>query len=684
MPSPVVADWMSPDAGPAALRAMLSVGVDAGLLRELDQAFAHFLMDQVPAAAPLGVTLAALCSVQLGHGHTCLVLSDLAADPAGTLGLGAADLRRAELRSLIDGLHAHSADMLIKALDGSGLVCDGRTPGPLVRHGPRLYLRRYWDAERRVQAGLVQRLAPGKHIVDAGRTRAWLDALFPDSGAGGTDWQKIACAGALDFGFSVITGGPGTGKTTTVVKLLALLQGLELERPDSDGQGLNIRLAAPTGKAAARLNASISGALGHLREISPDFMQAAWSQVPARVTTLHRLLGSRPGTRRFRHDSSHRLPVDVLVIDEASMMDIEMIDAVLAALPDHARLILLGDKDQLASVEAGAVLGEICRRAAGGHYTPQRCMRLTDLSGQTIASDWQDASAGLLDQAVVMLRHSYRFDAGSGIGRLASAVNRGDPQALSEALSAGDEDLGFLNLTNVADPQFDRLVCTGALPKDDVGGTGLGYADYLTLMHDARPAAGAGQAAIDEWAQQVLHAHGRFQVLCALREGPWGTSGLNQRIEAGLRQAGLIHTEHLWYPGRPVLVVRNRYDLGLANGDIGLALDTPDPSDPAHSVIRVAFPRGDGQPGLRWVLPSRLSETVTVFALTVHKSQGSEFDRVVLVLPDRGNPVLTRELLYTGMTRARHDLVLAGVNLPSVFSEAVRVRVRRASGLFAD
>ncbi|MBV6272073.1 exodeoxyribonuclease V subunit alpha [Alcaligenaceae bacterium CGII-47] len=668
----------------ASLRMRFGQWVEAGLLRELDAAFACFLMDQTPEASPLAVVLAALCSGQSGHGHVCLTLPELAADPVVTLALGSAELRNVDIRALVESLAGQDVASFYRALDQADFVSDGGTSGPLVRQGPRLYLYRYWQAERRVRAAIFQRLG-----LDVGcdyapeRARAWLDALFPSQHAIGLDWQKLACANALDHAFCVIAGGPGTGKTTTVVKLLALLQGMALARAGSSASGLRIRLAAPTGKAAARLSTSISAALHPLQQRSEAFMQAALTMVPVAVVTVHRLLGSRPGTRRLRYHAGNRLPIDVLVIDEASMLDIEMLDAVLVALPDQARLILLGDKDQLASVEAGAVLGELCRRAAAGHYTPQRCARLEALSAQRIDSRWQDVAGTPLDQAVIMLRHSYRFDAHSGIGQLAQAVNQGDLNALHAVRDAVHTDLGFLALSGVADQHFDDLLIAGRFPMGSAVSQGLGYQDYLRIMHDSRPEGEHEQGALDAWAQAVLLAHGRFQVLCALREGPWGASGLNQRIEHHLQVAGLIQARLPWYPGRPVIVVRNHYDLGLSNGDIGVALEVPDPRAPARALIRVAFPKVDGSKGVRWVLPSRLPEVETVYALTVHKSQGSEFERVVLVLPEHNSPILTRELLYTGMTRARASLIVVTAGMRSVFDEAVRAQVRRASGLLA-
>lgn len=669
----------------ASLREQLALWVKAGLLRELDAALARFLIDQAPEAPPLAVILAAVCSAQSGHGHVCLALSELAADPVATLALGGQDLRRESVRMLIDALSDQGVAAFYLALDQADFVSNGSGTGPLVRQGPRLYLRRYWQAECRVRTGVFQRLAPdGQRDYAPERVRPWLDALFADQADTELDWQKLACANALDQGFGVIAGGPGTGKTTTVVKLLALLQGMALDGADASAPGLRLRLAAPTGKAAARLGASISGALKPLQAQAEAFMQSALSMIPTTVVTVHRLLGSRPGTRRFRYHAGNRLPVDVLVIDEASMLDIEMLDAVLAALPDQARLILLGDKDQLASVEAGAVLGELCRRATAGHYTPRHCARLEALSGQHIGPEWQDEAGTPLDQAVIMLRHSYRFDARSGIGRLAQAVNQGDLSAVRTVRDAAYADLGFLALSGVVDQGFDDLLTEGVLPAGSGVSGGLGYQDYLRAMREIQPDAGCDQAELDAWAARILGIHSRFQVLCALREGPWGASGLNQRIERGLQSAGLIQAGPLWYPGRPVLVVCNHYDLGLSNGDMGVALELPDPQAPTRTLIRVAFSSMDRSSGVRWVLPSRLPEVETVYALTVHKSQGSEFERVVLVLPEQSSPILTRELLYTGMTRARASLIVASAGAQAVFDEAVRAQVRRASGLLAD
>ena len=410
------------------------------------------------------------------------------------------------------------------------------------------------------------------------------------------------------------------------------------------------------------------------------------------MTTLHRVLGTRPDSRRFRHDASNPLPVDVLVIDEASMVDLEMMAAVLDALPASARLILLGDKDQLASVEAGAVLGELCQRAGEGHYTPATRDWLQAATGEQIEAAMLDAQGTALDQSVAMLRQSHRFSAESGIGQLAALVNAGDAAAVARIWTHGHADLALLVCSASDDTSFKALVIDGeggkAASAQLFGANGEpararhGYRHYLETMHERQPDRHAGAEAFDAWAREVLEAHGEFQLLCALRRGPWGVEGLNKRVARLLQEEGLIAVRGEWYPGRPVLVTRNDYELGLMNGDIGITLELPG-ATPESTVLRVAFPAGDGAGGIRWVLPSRLQAVETVLALTVHKSQGSEFMHAALVLPDTFSPILTRELVYTGITRARAFLTLAIPEGKTVLERAVCAKVHRASGLMA-
>ncbi|MEH3085788.1 MAG: exodeoxyribonuclease V subunit alpha [Xylophilus ampelinus] len=670
-----------------------------GWLRELDRIFADFLAREVPDAPPLAILGAALASHQLGRGHVCLDLRATLEDGNFALSLppeGDAPGERPPLPAEVlagVGLRDWQAAFAHPRLASAG---PGETP--LVLAGGRLYLRRYWQYEHEVRAAIGERLARGADLrgaLPSDAMRELLDGLFPPADgapAAEADWQKMACALAAGNAFSIVTGGPGTGKTTTVVKLLALLQGLGL-RAGGAGRGLRIRLAAPTGKAAARLNESIAGAVRRLPLGGLPDGEAIRARIPTEVVTLHRLLGSRPDSRRFRHHAGHALPVDVLVVDEASMVDLEMMASVLAALPAQARLVLLGDKDQLASVEAGAVLGELCRRAQAGHYLPGTGEWLRAVSGGALPPALLDAAGTPLDQAVAMLRRSYRFTAASGIGRLAEAVNAGDAEALRALWSHGYGDLARLSVAEddpraLRDWAVEGAAARFASPPADGGpAPPVGYRHYLTVLRDGQPPAGAPAAAFDAWAHAVLAAHARFQVLCALRRGAWGVEGLNQRIAELLHREGLLPASRGWYLGRPVLVTRNDYGLGLMNGDIGITLALPHAGDAApHEprwTLRVAFPSGVGRGGIRWVLPSRLQAVESVFAMTVHKAQGSEFDHASLVLPEGLSPVLTRELVYTGITRARHWFSLAEAGRGRrVLEAAIARRVRRASGLF--
>lgn len=664
-------------------------------LRLLDLEFANFLWREVPDASPLLILAAALASHQLGRGHASLDLAATLDDPAFALSLPpeGAQYSEREIPVLlpIDVLAGVSLEQWKAALLHPALVASGTGDTPLVLAGSRLYLRRYWQYEQGVRARIDQRLkkSAALPISDLHQTLA---ALFPPtfSPDKNTDWQKLACALATRSAFSIITGGPGTGKTTTVVKLLALLQALELATDPltrRTASPLRIRLAAPTGKAAARLNESIARAVAQLPLDSLKQGAAIRAAIPVKVTTLHRLLGTRPDTRHFHHHAGNPLAIDVLVIDEASMVDLEMMAAVLAAMPASARVILLGDKDQLASVEAGAVLGELCQRAIDGHYTPFTCNWLQDATGERIIPALIDENGTALDQAVVMLRHSYRFSTDSGIGLLAEAVNAGDTAAVSAVWNKGYEDLALLPLTGGKEATFRALVIDGSVLHSQTGNhiqtskndnPRCGYRHYLETMDRRQPAHDASQAVFDEWAGMVLQAHGKFQLLCALRRGPWGVEGLNQQIARLLHEAGLIPASEGWYPGRPVLVTSNDYSLGLMNGDIGITLKLPEGQGWA---LRVAFPSGDGAQGIKWVRPSRLQVVETVYALTVHKSQGSEFTHAAMVLPDTINPILTRELLYTGITRASKWFTLANAGGMNVLEKAISRRVLRMSGL---
>jgi exodeoxyribonuclease V alpha subunit len=706
------------------LMSRLESWTESGALRPLDLVLTRFIQEQTPEIDPAVLLAVALTSERNGHGHVCLDLagaldrphallthrSDWLTPPPGPSTELAEQLAALTLNDWVARLAQSGA---IEDRLGIGSNPDPDTtpvttarleiaatpesePAPLILAGtperPLLYLRRYWTYEQHIRAGIAARLSQPLTLPEDA-TRALLDVLFAEENADTPPWQRIACALAARSAFAVITGGPGTGKTTTVVRLLALLQGLALE---SGGPPLRIRLAAPTGKAAARLNESIANQVGQLPFDQLPGGEAMQKAIPTQASTLHRLLGPRPDSRHFRYRAGQPLPADIVVVDEASMIDVELMSALLAALRPDARLIVLGDKDQLASVEAGAVLGDLCRRAREAHYSPQTRAWLERVTGAQIAEALIDPSGRPLDQAITMLRHSYRFRAEGGIGALAELVNAGvldgqpvrDPLAALDTLFARqadqpDQSLGSIRrirLTGEQDAQLDQLVRAGYW-------LGPEHQGYLAVLHEQRPPDDADLAAFDDWARAVLKAQAGFQLLTPLRQGPWGVEGLNRRIQRLLSQGANAPiagaNERQWFEGRPVLITRNDYGLGLMNGDIGLSLRVParrGEGGGASMVLRVAFPAGDGTDAIRWILPSRLQAVETVFAMTVHKSQGSEFTHTALVLPDVSNPVLTRELIYTGITRAKSSFTLLYSRDP-VIREALGRRVERVSGL---
>ncbi|RUL78426.1 exodeoxyribonuclease V subunit alpha [Dyella choica] len=642
-----------------AMLAMLAEAVTRRVLRSLDLAFARFVAECDPHAEASLLLLAALASRQLGDGHPCLDLQAL-------------DALAAEQEWPATWLELLCA----AALPVSPVVADSHgmpAAAPLVLDGRRLYLRRYWNYECRVAEGIAARL--GESMLPAQALHEELRRLFPARADDHVNWPRVACALAARGAFSVITGGPGTGKTTTVVRLLGLLQTLHLRQQAAP---LRIRLAAPTGKAAARLNASIARQIALL-----DVEESVRVAIPLQVETLHRLLGARPDSRRYAHDSRHPLHVDVLVVDEASMIDLEMMAAVLDALPPHARLILIGDKDQLASVEAGAVLGELGRRAEQGCYSEATANWLQEASSDDVAAYVQEG-AQALDQHIAMLRSSHRFDAASGIGQLASAVNAGDATAVNALLGSASGDIAWV-ASSVSAASIEALVMhrqAGQLAES--GPQGFRY--YLDRLRQHRPALDADDASYRLWAHEVLEAFNRYQVLCAVRHGPCGVEQLNRDVASTLLGAGLIEADRGWYEGRPVMMTRNDYSLGLMNGDVGMTLRMRgvDGELRLHVAFPIArgtsseTPQNDHAP-VRCVLPSRLGDVETVYAMTVHKSQGSEFEHTALVLPEDAPAVLTRELLYTGITRARRWLTLVGTQ--AAIEHALAQRTRRYSGL---
>ncbi|MES2536827.1 MAG: exodeoxyribonuclease V subunit alpha [Pseudomonadota bacterium] len=630
--------------------------VEEGLLRRLGVAFARFITSIAPTPVPLIVSCALLSELE-GRGHSCLKLDELAADPCTMLGW--TDEQWHMLQAAAGPLPESVADWT-KALAACKQVWvagDADLSQPLVLDQDRLYLRRYWRHETLVARAVGERAAQ-QPAVNAERVREWLDRLFePNEKDQGPDWQKIACAVAVRSTFSIITGGPGTGKTYTVARLLALLFALA-----DDPLRLRIALAAPTGKAAARLKQSIDDALGGLAIKVGDALPLAdlTARMPA-ACTLHSLLGARPDTRALRHHAGNPLEVDVLIVDEASMIHLEMMAALLDALPPTTMVILLGDKDQLASVEAGAVLGDLCFGAEVGSYAEQTAHYVLQASGETMPVEMV-TGGDVLAQQTVMLRKSRRFS--GPIGVLAHAVNTGNAAVSALCLRSGEDQI--LQWMEHAQPEKLLQIAINGRP-----GAEGGYRDYLQLLKQ-NPLPCDAQM-YEAWVHRVLKAFDAFRILCAVREGEWGVAGINQAIEQRIEKEGYIRHRGEWYIGRPVMVTRNDYGIGVFNGDIGITLPDPLRAD----SLRVFFLHGDA---VRSVLATRLANVDTTYAMTVHKVQGSEFLHVVMVLPHEAGPVVARELVYTGITRARERFTLV-TPVAAVLEQAIVRKTKRASGL---
>jgi exodeoxyribonuclease V alpha subunit len=594
------------------------------LLTATDHHFAAFMARMAVTASPWLEHAAALASSVVLNGHICLNLADIAAKD---IVLDGSELRVPELGDLRGQLFATSV-----------VGVPGEYKPLILDPDGRLYLYRYWKYENDLARIILEKGRSGATDVDEAILVAGVQRLFPTGSGGDVDWQKIAAVAALHKKFSVISGGPGTGKTSTVVKILALL----LEQ--AEGAPLRIALAAPTGKAAARLKESIRSMKEAL-----DCSNAIKVLIPEEVTTIHRLLGVRRGSRRFHNCAEQPLPHDVVIIDEASMVALPLMAKLAVALTPAARLILLGDRDQLASVEAGAVLGDICGGSSPEVYSAEFTEFVARVTGETLSQQLvEDPASGIAD-ACVVLQHNYRFGADSGIGAVSRAVNGGDGNGARALLTGeGNSGCSWRDL-----PVRDELKST--LAEHVVAGYGACFAA-------SSPA-------------NALECFDRFRILCALRQGPYGVAGVNELVEEILRDRGLISGESRWYAGRPVMVTVNDYGLKLFNGDIGIVL--PDPV--YGGALRVWFPAADG--GVRSVSPLRLPEHETVYAMTVHKSQGSEFERVLLLLPERDSEALARELIYTGITRARCEVEVWANE--AVFCAAVTRRINRKSGLAA-
>jgi exodeoxyribonuclease V alpha subunit len=602
-----------------------------GLLTELDLHFAGFMSSLAGEIDPDFSLAAALVSSSCGKGDVCLDLSSVAGRNILTENMGQQPVVCPPLVSWRSKLESNA--VVGKPGDKCPLILDDQN---------RLYLYRYWNYERQLAHSIQMRARQRSADIDIKLLNGGLKRLFPEISRKGTDWQKVACLTALFKKICIISGGPGSGKTFTVTKILALL----IEQ--YPGNKFRILLAAPTGKAATRLAESILEAKTQLN-CSPTLINA----IPQDVLTIHRMLRVKKGSSYFYFNRENPLPADVVIIDEASMVDLALMSKIVQAMPETARLVLIGDKDQLASVEAGAVLGDICDRDNRHGFSESYCTHIQKMTDHkiNITAGPRSPKAGLND-CLVNLTGSYRFGSRSDIGELSLSVNQGDARQALALLKNTTKPTISLAVTESANDLFHLI-------KAELT---HGQVEYLNTRDPDR----------------ALKLFNRFTFLCALRIGPFGVQAVNWIIEHILIQNELIRPDRFsdnpWYKGRPVLVTSNDYNLGLFNGDIGITL--PD-TGPGRDKLCVFFPGDAGQP--RRFSPYVLPAHETVYAMTVHKSQGSEFENVILVLPDRDSPVLTRELIYTAITRARKTIKVLGNE--NIILSAISKKIERKSGL---
>ncbi len=561
-----------------------------------------------------------LVSYRAGMGDACL-------DIAGAGG--------GNLSALVELGDVHGEDAALPdgdawraALDASPAVGGPGDFRPLVldRKG-RLYLHRFWTYERAI-AGILEEMAAAEpDDVDRTMLAADLDRHFPRGDE--INWQRVAALTAALRRLCVISGGPGTGKTYGAVKILDMLIRQAVARGDS----VSVAMAAPTGKASKRLQETMAASMEGFYA-GPEVL----SRMPREVFTLHRLLGIYPGSSAAVRGPHNHLPHDIVVVDESSMADMALMTRLLTALKPGARLLLLGDRDQLASVEAGAVLGDLCDTGREHGRSKNFVRAAAEIAGEKLAG----AKERPLADSLVILKKNYRFGPGSGIGALAAAVRDGDADCAMKILASAD----YPDVT-------------------------LRPADVLETLVRER-AAEIHLRLIGSSPEDALRCMAERVILCALRQGRFGSEGVNLRAARALYEKGLLSGDSPWYAGRPVMVTRNDYAQKLFNGDTGVVMDDPDSCE-----ARVFFPAMDGPH--KKIIPSRLPPHESAYAVTVHKSQGSEYQEVTVILPDRYSPVLSRELLYTAVTRARISVEIVASG--EILERTVAARIERTSGL---
>lgn len=605
----------------------------------------------------LAVLLAALLAHHVAQGHTCL---ELTSSHATNL-FGLADKDATLHQQILQKVGNTPPLVWQQCLQGHIAFSDESTrPAPMLFQGDKLYFYRYWQAENHIARRIQQALRTSPEHSDCPLHKTILDRFFLASSGSERDWQKIAVATALKQPFCVISGGPGTGKTRTVAILLCALQLKQLEKGDKP---LNIALVAPTGKAAARLKESMATSLAKLA-----LPQSLTDHLPSQASTIHSLIGIRPDSEEPRFHSKNPLPFDLLVVDEASMIDLFVMEKLLNAIKPTCRVVMLGDKDQLASVEAGNIMAEFGKFLTLG-YSPIHSDYLAQTTGDRIPA--KNATVPAICDSLCHLRKSFRFDEHSGIGRLAAEINA--QQAVRSWQQFANPAFHDLNLVRYPDSQTfaDKAQWTQHCVRVVVDHAVNLYRDYLHAVQ---------QRQRDPHTMRIGDIFHRFQqvrFLSALRVSELGVERLNQSIAEALLRQGLVQFRHSResYLGKPILITENVPALQIFSGDIGIIL--PDEQGKLRAYFETEI---DGKS--HHISLSRLPNHEPAYVMTVHKSQGSEFTHTLFVLPLHSSPVLSKELLYTAVTRAKNAFTLFGSE--SIWKQGVKNQNQRQSGLMSQ
>jgi len=558
-----------------------------------------------------------LLSKRLSEGHICIDLGQI----------DHAELNDAGFKKMISKEDLKKEDLVGNATEWK----------PLILNNDHLYLQRYFNYETLILERIQEFIRQEKNeiqqrIAALNQQTAFIKSLFGSSGNPAIDWQLIATLSAVLNNFTIITGGPGTGKTTTVAKILAILF--------NHNPALKVALGAPTGKAAARMAESLKNAAGILPK---DIKEKFETLEPS---TIHRLLKSQKGSIYFKHNKANPIHFDVLIIDESSMIDVALFAKLLDAIGPETKIILLGDKDQLASVEAGSLFGDLCNAQRKLNLLSEGKARMfndfIEDKSREITDEFIQPSNHSLFEHIIELRVSHRFSDEEGIGKFSKAIIQNKQNDLLAFFENKDERIQIDN--HYSEKTFQEFIA--------------GYRDYIEEK-DVRIA---------------FKKFNQLRVLCAIREGAQGLYALNRAVEKYLQEQQLLNISTDFYEHRPIIVTSNNYELNLFNGDIGIVRKNE------KGELRVWFEDNKGE--IRGILPAFIENAETVFAMTIHKSQGSEFDQVMVVLPNNEDiPILTRELLYTGVTRAKNKVWVQSSK--SVLLKTAETLVKRGSGIIA-